>query len=642
MKAGRNDPCPCGSGKKYKKCCGDKKVVSLTGTVVREELDQLYYRFQDYIMDHYPYLLNPQEPIDQMEEFKDSMMVADKTILQTDSQGQSIMQEFVDRVKKGVSRPITREALEHWPQSIPGLFTVVEKVDKGVVKLEREWTEEVYEVNITLLADSEVEVMTHYFGILMNWGNYYQFVPSALSVDPELFSSFSNYVKMEYEASHAQGSIADFYASHFSEYLIDFLHFDVEDNLVDSWDGSEEEKEVLWLLDQKIDPLIKQQDNYIHLHHLWMYYCDHHFPTVRKPEVFAATLEYYYKDNPHFGYLKPVTQKEVAKKYGVSPNSISRRVEEMDEAYFNLLQEYGETDQPSSGPVFNQFTFPSWEVAAERANYEMIARLSRENFSTRQEMESFIQASSSKTFVPKTNEEMAQLLAYDAYVAETVEKRKQLVNEALHLHPKSVDARVLQAHLETEPLRKLNILYKASRDALIEGLDLDSGELWNDVTARPFMRAQELLASVHAEEGDLERAIELYEELLKYNENDNQGIRQEIFPLYMKSGQLEKAEEILRKYPDDGTWGAYSEALLTIEEGHPPELIEEFLFDAEEENPLVLSYLAGMKSWDKLPRTYQPGSEEEAIVYHYRNASAWKEHLHHVIEYLNEQFMFFD
>jgi preprotein translocase subunit SecA len=24
-KVGRNDPCPCGSGKKYKKCCGAKK-----------------------------------------------------------------------------------------------------------------------------------------------------------------------------------------------------------------------------------------------------------------------------------------------------------------------------------------------------------------------------------------------------------------------------------------------------------------------------------------------------------------------------------------------------------------------------------------------------------------------------------------
>jgi SWIM/SEC-C metal-binding protein len=25
MKVGRNDPCPCGSGKKYKKCCGAAK-----------------------------------------------------------------------------------------------------------------------------------------------------------------------------------------------------------------------------------------------------------------------------------------------------------------------------------------------------------------------------------------------------------------------------------------------------------------------------------------------------------------------------------------------------------------------------------------------------------------------------------------
>lgn len=27
MTAGRNDPCPCGSGQKYKKCCMNKKRV---------------------------------------------------------------------------------------------------------------------------------------------------------------------------------------------------------------------------------------------------------------------------------------------------------------------------------------------------------------------------------------------------------------------------------------------------------------------------------------------------------------------------------------------------------------------------------------------------------------------------------------
>lgn len=27
MKVGRNDPCPCGSGKKYKKCCEQKTFI---------------------------------------------------------------------------------------------------------------------------------------------------------------------------------------------------------------------------------------------------------------------------------------------------------------------------------------------------------------------------------------------------------------------------------------------------------------------------------------------------------------------------------------------------------------------------------------------------------------------------------------
>lgn len=28
VSAGRNDPCPCGSGKKYKKCCIQKELTS--------------------------------------------------------------------------------------------------------------------------------------------------------------------------------------------------------------------------------------------------------------------------------------------------------------------------------------------------------------------------------------------------------------------------------------------------------------------------------------------------------------------------------------------------------------------------------------------------------------------------------------
>jgi hypothetical protein len=33
-KAGRNDPCPCGSGKKYKRCCEAKQTTARGGRVL--------------------------------------------------------------------------------------------------------------------------------------------------------------------------------------------------------------------------------------------------------------------------------------------------------------------------------------------------------------------------------------------------------------------------------------------------------------------------------------------------------------------------------------------------------------------------------------------------------------------------------
>ena len=52
MKPGRNDPCPCGSGKKFKKCCQDKSAAHVTPNAPANdseqpptELDQLIILF---------------------------------------------------------------------------------------------------------------------------------------------------------------------------------------------------------------------------------------------------------------------------------------------------------------------------------------------------------------------------------------------------------------------------------------------------------------------------------------------------------------------------------------------------------------------------------------------------------------------
>jgi hypothetical protein len=45
MKTGRNDPCPCGSGKKYNKCCMLKKAATsdeLDCRRLREVYDKLF------------------------------------------------------------------------------------------------------------------------------------------------------------------------------------------------------------------------------------------------------------------------------------------------------------------------------------------------------------------------------------------------------------------------------------------------------------------------------------------------------------------------------------------------------------------------------------------------------------------------
>ena len=40
-KPGRNAPCPCGSGKKYKKCCLHTSIPKTGGTLVYTDLDDL-------------------------------------------------------------------------------------------------------------------------------------------------------------------------------------------------------------------------------------------------------------------------------------------------------------------------------------------------------------------------------------------------------------------------------------------------------------------------------------------------------------------------------------------------------------------------------------------------------------------------
>ena len=48
-KIGRNEPCPCGSGKKYKKCCLNASKFPIGGTPFYSDLDNLSNQVPDLI-----------------------------------------------------------------------------------------------------------------------------------------------------------------------------------------------------------------------------------------------------------------------------------------------------------------------------------------------------------------------------------------------------------------------------------------------------------------------------------------------------------------------------------------------------------------------------------------------------------------
>jgi tetratricopeptide (TPR) repeat protein len=103
-----------------------------------------------------------------------------------------------------------------------------------------------------------------------------------------------------------------------------------------------------------------------------------------------------------------------------------------------------------------------------------------------------------------------------------------------------------------------------------EELIKKSGEghgLWNYIEARDFMRLLAEKAKALVELGELEKAAEVYQEMLYLNPTDNQGIRSGLLHIFMIHRRLDDARRLLDRFPNDGLVDmAYGRALLEIVE----------------------------------------------------------------------------
>lgn len=228
---------------------------------------------------------------------------------------------------------------------------------------------------------------------------------------------------------------------------------------------------------------------------------------------------------------------------------------------------------------------------------------------------------------PVTPPEKAQDLCFQAYGA--IGRRKViLARQAIDLYADCAEAHVILGEVayDTADAQELYAAgVHAGKRALGEQFFKENvGHFWGITESRPYMRALKGLADSLFDGGQIERAIENYQEILRLNPSDNQGVRYVLLPLLIERDQSEDARQLLKKYPADpaATW-AYSLALMTFKNEGNSVSARTQLITAFRNNPHVPEYLITGEQIEDLPENYSLGSPEEAMIYASEGMDSW-------------------
>jgi tetratricopeptide (TPR) repeat protein len=224
----------------------------------------------------------------------------------------------------------------------------------------------------------------------------------------------------------------------------------------------------------------------------------------------------------------------------------------------------------------------------------------------------------------------AQQLMYDAWETPDHRTRTKLARKALEIYSDCTDALSCLAEDSIDPEEALTYYRLAveagERDLGPESFTEDVGHFWGFLKTRPYMRAREGLAQALRAVGRIDEAAEHYEEMLRLNPNDNQGVRMQLLPLLIELDRDEDAASLLERYYDDAFSAmTYGRALLEFRASGDSDAAQERLSKALEANKHVPALLTGKK---KMPRTLPDyhgfGDKNEAVAVVHDSRDSWR------------------
>ncbi|WP_391207067.1 SEC-C metal-binding domain-containing protein [Psychrobacillus sp. L4] len=319
---GRNDSCPCGSGKKYKKCCESKETISIEEVQI-EELERILQSFYDEyperkdLADYVDLVKTWSEPLKQyLDQEMIEAIVMDEFFFHHKKE---IWEGYLEKQLKKVVRPTTLSVLEQWGGPRVFIGEVVD-VDNTYMTVTNILTGEI--IQLRRESEKPVPVGMHVYCFILPDGtfkeNHYLAISSLVffpTDHKELFVDFAKRFKSQNEQS-----VQEF----------------VKENGIDLWrvlgengyEGGEYTFFEAGVLQVAMDFLVKHNRSYNDLIEIVEDYLFEQQPKARKEVAIAAGAIRFGQEKGLFEPLE-LTVKEIAESFHVSTSSLNKYYNEL-------------------------------------------------------------------------------------------------------------------------------------------------------------------------------------------------------------------------------------------------------------------------------------------------------------------------
>ena len=613
---GRNDPCPCGSGKKYKKCCGKEQVVDLQ-EVVSSELERIMEEFveegvgpADYFeleqrIRKWEHVLSGTFDKDLLE------MAAFESYLFIDHA--DAWKNYLARQQKHQKRQRILDILMSWEEPFFLLGEIQSSENERLI-IHDAVTDEQY----LFPNNGEAKPGEWVFGIVMR--NPTQDKAELQPTSSIIFIPKHQEAVAEELKSKLKNGVSDSL-----ELYKTFAEKSERPSL------PEFETRVL----EQVDRFLKEYGlNNPLLENMAFAFLMEVPLAARKPEGVAAGILQAINDLGLFGNFY-VTQKNIAAYFGTSVASLSKYRDLAENYLIDKIQgmakelEDQDLDLDLDLDLGMDMDMPQILISmgtdpriTERGMWQMVMRTSHSKAKSLEELEGMIRDTMNDPYTPVDDAEAAQLMSYRAYDSRKEEERRQLAKQAFKLDPENTDANLLMVETTLDPAdKRLHYLQAIESGYRNFEQDVDPDSAWGYVLNRPLLRALFSYGAWLMAQKEYAAAIKPLEKLMELNPTDQQGAKWLLASAYIRAGEWDQAEDFMVEFPPNEyeTLDFYFDSIMDMhDETLNSRELKELKSEAKEWNRHIPALIKKGKDPGEFPRflSLESGNEDEAkLVY---------------------------